>query len=194
MNTEATSTVESQLTGERTTGTRRGTLAALLAGSALGLAAMSGASQAEAAKGKKGKNGKHGKQKHKGGNGGKRSRSSKGNKGGSAAGDALPSVRYVSRTTTFTDNGVGTASATCPDGYLPIGAGISSSIPDPVILSSLPQLDRNAWELELDGVEPQDQATVTAICLAASDDTTAEDAAQRAAHRKRGKHGRKTSK
>jgi hypothetical protein len=178
VNTEATSTVEPQPTGEKATGTRRGTLAAFLAGSALGLAAMSGAPQAEAAKGKKGKKGKK----------------NKGGKDGETEGNGLPSVRYVYKSTTFTDSGVGTASATCPSGYLPIGAGIWSSITEPVILSSLPLLNSNSWEFELDGVQPQREATVIAICLAASDDTTVEDTEHRTTHRKRGERGRKKSK
>ena len=157
---------------EPSTSNRRGTLAALFAGSALGLAALGGPSPVKAAKGKKRKK-------------------NKGSKGGSQLGSSLPSVRYVYKTTTFANSGVVTASATCPSGYLPIGAGIWSSIPEPVILSSSPQLESNSWEFELDGAEPQQQATVTAICLAASDDTTVEDTEHRSARRKKGKRGRR---
>lgn len=178
MSIEATSTGETQPTGEPASGTRRGTLAALLAGSALGLAALGNTQPVHAAKGKKGK-------KHKGNNG-KMSKQTVGN--------PLPSVRYVYETTTFTNSGIGTASATCPSGYLPIGAGISSSISEPVILSSLPQLESNSWEFELDGVQDRHQATVTAICLAASDDTTVEDTEHRTTHRQKGKRGRKNRK
>lgn len=160
---------------KRATGNRRGTLAALLAGSALGLAAMGGPSPVQAAKGKKGKKGKR----------------DKGSNGGPSVGSSLPSVRFVYKTTTFDSSGVVTASATCPKGYLPIGAGLSSSITEPVILSSLPQLESNSWEFELDGAQAQHQATVTAVCLAASDDTTVEDTEHRSTRRKKGKRGRK---
>lgn len=146
---------------------------------------MSGAPQADAAKGKKGKKGK---KKNKSG------KDNNGNSGRQTVGSTLPSVRYVYKTTTFENGGVVTASATCPDGYLPIGAGIWSSIFDPVILTSLPQLESNSWEFELDGAQPKHQATVTAICLAASDDTTVEDTEHRSTHRKRGKRGRKNKK
>jgi hypothetical protein len=181
VNSEATPAVEAQPTGEWATGTRRGTLAALLAGSAIGLAALGTAPSVQAAKGKKGKKGK----KNKG------SKDNNGKKSEQTVGNTLPSVRYVYKTTTFTEDGIGTASATCPSGYLPIGAGIWSSISEPVILASLPQLESNSWEFELDGVQPQHQATITAICLAASDDTTVEDTEHRSAHRKRGKRGRR---
>jgi hypothetical protein len=157
---------------ERVTGNRRGALAALVAGSALGLAAMGGTSPVQAAKGKKGKK-------------------NKGSNNNPTLGSSLPSVRYVYTTTTFESGGVVTASAACPSGYLPIGAGIWSSIFEPVILSSLPQLESNSWEFELDGAQPQHQATVTAICLAASDDTTLEDTEHRTTRRKKGKRGRK---
>lgn len=180
MSVEETFPVELTSPTVPASGTRRGTLAALLAGSALGLAALSGASQAEAAKGKKGKKGKN-------------KKGTKGSKGSSNVGGTLPSVRYVYQTTTFDNGGVGKASATCPDGYLPIGAGIWSSIPEPVILTSIPQLESNSWEFELDGVEPHLQATVTAICLAATDDTTVDDTEHRSTHHKRGKRGRKKS-
>jgi len=157
---------------EHVTGHRRGALAALLAGSALGLAAMGQAPSVAAAKGKKNKK-------------------NKGSKGGSTVGSSLPSVRFVYKTTTFNDSGVVTASATCPSGYLPVSAGIWSSIVEPVILSSIPQLESNSWEFELNGAEPQQQATVTAVCLAASDDTTVEDTEHRSARRKKDKRGRR---
>ncbi len=184
MNSEASTTLETLQTGARATGTRRGTLAALLAGSALGLATLGTTPSVQAAKGKKGKKSK----KH------KDNTSNKDNTSGAGVGNTLPSVRYVYKTTTFTDDGIGTASATCPSGYLPIGAGIWSSISNPVILSSLPQLESNSWEFELEGVQPQHQATVTAICLAASDDTTVDDTEHRSTHRKKGKRGRKNKK
>lgn len=187
MISDATTTHETPSANAPATGTRRGTLAALLAGSALGLTALGHTPAARAAKEKKGK-------KHRGGKDRKSSKGekgNKGNKGGGNAGAALPSIRYVYKTTTFHDSGIGTAAATCPVGYLPVGAGISSSIPDPFILSSLPHLERNSWEFELDGVEPQLQATVTAICLAATDDTTVDDTENRSALHRRSKRGRK---
>lgn len=120
----------------------------------------------------------------------KKHKDGKEKKGDVNAGGALPSVRYVSRTT-FKIGGVVKASATRPDLYLPIGAGIWSSIVDPVSLSSIPQRENNSWEFELDGTQPQHQATVTAICLAASDDTSVEGAKHRTT---RGKRGHKKAK
>ena len=158
---------------EPVTGSRRGTLAALVAGSALGFAAIGGASPVQAARGKKGKK-------------------NKSKNSGPNLGNSLPSVRYVYKTTTFDNGGVVSASATCPSGYLPIGAGIWSSIPEPVILTSTPKLESNSWLFELDGAQPQLQATVTAICLAADDDTTLEDTEHRTAHRNKDKRKRKS--
>ena len=174
MRAEETITKASESGTEQVTGNRRGALAALLAGSALGIAALGTAPSVASAKGKKGNKGK----KSKGG-------------GGSNAGSTLPSVRYAYKTTTFDSSGVVTASATCPNGYLPIGGGIWSSITNPVILSSLPELESNSWQFELDGAQPQHQATITAICLAASDDTTVEDTEHRSARRKKSQRGRK---
>ncbi|MCA9881146.1 MAG: hypothetical protein KC442_25280 [Thermomicrobiales bacterium] len=155
------------------TGSRRGALAALMAGSALGLAALGAAPQAAAAKGKKSK------------------KKSKGSKSGTTVGGSLPSVRYAYNTTTFSNDGVVTASAACPSGYLPIGAGFWGSIPDPVILTSIPQLENNTWEFEFDGAQTGHQMTVVAICLAASDDTTVEDTEHRSARRKKSKRARR---
>lgn len=174
VNADATPTSDMQQTGERATGTRRGTLAALLAGSALGLAAMSGTPQVEAAKGKKGKKGK----KNKGGKGGK----------GKGVGDALPSVRMVETTTVFDGDGVANALSKCPDDYVPINGGFFSSVPNPVLLTSTPRLDENAWLIEIDGAQQDHQITVTAVCLAA---TVVVD---EAAESRRGKRGRRNRK
>ncbi len=172
MSIAETATSETLSAGERATGSRRGTLAALLTGSAMGLAAMASPSPAQAAKGKKGKK-------------------NKGSKDSATAGGSLPSVRYVYKTTTFTSSGVVTASASCPSGYLPIGAGFWGSIPEPVVLTSLPQLESNSWEFEFDGAQKDEQMTITVICLAATDDTTVEDTEHRSARHRKGKRGRK---
>jgi hypothetical protein len=176
MNTEATSTVETHPIGEQATGSRRGTLAALLAGSALGLAAMSGAPQAEAARGK---NGKKGKKKNKGGKGGKR-----GNGNGNGVGDALPSVHMVETTTVFDGDGVADAISKCPDDYVPINGGFFTSVSNPVLQSSVPRLDENAWLIEIDGAQQGHQITVTAVCLAA---TVVVDQAERSNRNRRGR-------
>src|SRR3954465_6665138 len=122
---------EDTMTPEGTPGAsnRRGALAALIAGSALGLAGLSGASTPAAAKTKKkqrGKNGNGGK--GKGGNGGHGRGKGHGGDGGNGhgnggVGDSLPSVRFVATTTTFTNGSVVSASSKCPNGYLPISAG-----------------------------------------------------------------------
>jgi hypothetical protein len=49
----------------------------------------------------------------------------------------------------------------------------------------LPQLESCSWEFELDGAQPKHQATVSAICLAASDDTTLDDSEHRSTRRKK---------
>lgn len=149
-------------------GSRRGALAALLAGSALGLAAL-GAPATDAAKN------------------GKNKKSNKGSKGSTAA--PLPSVRYVYKTTTFTNSGVVNANAVCPSGYIPIGGGFYNSIPNPVLLTNMARLDTNDWYCEFDGAHNQEEATIIAICLAASDDTTIEDTEHKSArHKGHGKH------
>lgn len=158
-----------------TTGNRRGALAALVAGSALGLAALGGAPPAEAAKGKnkKGKKGKNS------------------TKGRTTVGAALPSVRYAYKTTVFDTEGVATATSPCPAGYVPLNGGFSSSLTAPVLLTSTPRLDLNAWLIEVNGAQMGHQITVVAVCLAASDDTTVEDTEHRSARHKRRKQARR---
>ena len=51
-----------------------------------------------------------------------------------------------------------------------------SSVPNQQRLTSTPRLAENDWEIELDGTMNNEQMTVTVICLAASDDTTAANA------------------
>lgn len=172
MTTAEPTTPETNRPLPHVSGNRRNTVAALLASSALGLAALAGNSPAQAARGKKGKK-------------------NKGSSGGTKVGDTLPSVRFVYKTTTFDNGGVVTASAPCPGGYLPIGGGFWGSIPEPVTLSSLPQLENNSWEFEFDGAEAHQQMTITAICLAATDDTTVEDTEHRSARHRKGKRSRK---
>ena len=146
-------------------GSRREALAAMLTGSALGIAALREAPPRVAAKGKKGK--KKRSQKHR--NGGK------GNGGKGNVGDGSPSVRFVETTTTFDSEGVVSAFSKCPDGYLPIGGGFFSSIENPTLYTSTPRLIENDWEIETGGAQTGHEITVTAICLAASDDTKDED-------------------
>jgi hypothetical protein len=190
---------EDTMTPEGTPGAsnRRGALAALLAGSALGLAALSGApSPAQAAKSKKQQRGKNGNRKRKNGNGGK-GNGGKGNGGnsgngnGGGQGSSLPSVRFVETTTTFTIDGVVSASSKCPNGYLPISAGFFNSVPKPILLTSTPRLAQNDWEIEIDGASSGQQMTVTVVCLAASDDTTAADSQDSSSSRRSQKRSRK---
>jgi hypothetical protein len=121
---------------------------------------------------------------------GKKGKKKKG-KGGGNAGASTPSVRYVYKTTTFDSAGFVTASSECPEGYVPINAGLTDSFTNSVIVSSFPRLTDNSWVFELDGARVGHQATVIAVCLAASDDTTVEDTEHRAARRRRGKRGRR---
>lgn len=193
---------EDTMTPESTPGAtnRRGALAALLAGSALGLAGLSGASTPAAAKSKKkqrGKNGNGGK--GKGGNGGN-GRGGKGHggngnggngNGNGGVGDSLPSVRFVETTTTFTNDGVVSAFSKCPNGYLPISAGFFNSVPNPVLLTSTPRLAENDWEIEIGNASSGQQMTVTVVCLAASDDTTDADSQENAGNRKTRRRSRK---
>jgi hypothetical protein len=206
MNTDATPTAEIQPPVEHATGTRRGTLAALLAGSALGLAALRGAPEAEAAKGNKGKKGKNGKNKGnnggKGNNGNHRNHGSSGNNGnngskgdngnnggnGNHAGDPLPSVRMVETTTVFDGDGIADAISKCPDGYVPINGGFFSSAPNPVLLTSTPRLDENAWLIEINGAQSGREITVTAVCLAG---TVVVDKSASAKKGQRGRSGKK---
>lgn len=153
------------------TGGRREALAALLAGSALGLATIGAPSTAAKGKGKK-------KRKNRGQNGnGNNNGSGNGGAGGNAnvnlgngnnVGGTLPSVRMVETTTLFDGDGVFDAISKCPDGYVPINGGFFSSVPNPVLLTSVPRLDENAWLIEIDGAQQGHQITVTAICLAAT--------------------------
>jgi hypothetical protein len=181
-------------------GSRRGALAALLAGSALGLSVLAGASSpAGAAKSKKkqrGKNGGGGK--GKGGNGGHghggkghNGNGGNGNGNGGGVGNSLPSVRFVTTTTTFTNDGVAAAFSKCPSGYLPISGGFFTSAPLPQLLTSTPRLAENDWEIEINGANNGGQITVTAVCLSASDDTTAADAKDSAGTRRTRKRSRK---
>ncbi|MFT4039501.1 MAG: hypothetical protein QM692_15040 [Thermomicrobiales bacterium] len=178
--TEMPNTLE---TDAGTGSSRRGALAAILAGSALGLAAL-GAPGTEAAK----NNNKN-----------KNKKSNKGSKASTAA--PLPSVRYVYKTTTFTNSGVVNANAVCPSGYIPIGGGFFNSIPSPALLTNMARLETNDWYCEFDGASAQQQATIIAMCLAASDDTTIEDTEHKSArHKGHGKgkskkrHGKKNRK
>ena len=180
---------------------RRGALAALLAGSALGLAGLSGASTPAAAKTRKKQGGKNGNRKGKGGkggkgnggngNGGNGSNGNGGNGNGGGQGSSLPSVRFVETTTTFTNDGVVSAFSKCPNGYLPISAGFFNSVPNPVLLTSTPRLAQNDWEIEIDNASSGQQMTVTVICLAASDDTTDADSQDSAGNRRTRKRSRK---
>lgn len=161
-------------------GTRRDTLAALLASSALGLAALSGASPAEAAKRHEGKH-RHKSNKKNNAKGGKK------NGGKGNVGDALPSVRMVETTTVFESEDIVDAISKCPEGYVPINGGFFSSVPSPVLLTSTPRLDENAWLIEIDGAQEGHQMTVVAVCLAA---TVVVDEAERS---NKGRRGRKKS-
>lgn len=182
MSVDETILVEVQPANASASGTRRGTLAALLAGSAFGFAALSGASHADAARRHKGKHGhKHNKKnKAKGG---------KKNGGKGNVGDDFPSVRLVETTTVFDGSGVFDAISKCPEGYVPINGGFFSSITDPQLLTSVPRLDDNAWLIEINGAQQGHQITVTAVCLAA---TVVVDEAERL--NQRDKRGRKKSK
>jgi hypothetical protein len=164
------------------TESRRGALATMLAGTALGMSSLGAVlSQDAEAKGKKKKD------KRKDRNGGKGKGKGNGGKGGAGNG-SLPSIRFVQSSTTFDSGDIGTASSTCPEGYLPISAGYFSSIPNPVLLTSMPRLDKNDWLLEIDGVSKDEELTVIAVCLAATDDTQDEDT--EAESRGRGKRNR----
>src|SRR5262245_1438620 len=197
MTNEDRPTPEHALSG----GSRRGALAAFLAGSALGLSALAGSSSpAQAANARK-------KQRHKQGNGanakggnghggnghggkGKGGKGGSGN-GGGGVGDSLPSVRFVATTTTFTNSGVASGFSKCPAGYLPISGGFFTSAPEPQLITSTPRLAENDWEIEIDGANDGGQITVTVVCLAASDDTTAADAKDSTGKRRTRKQSRK---
>ena len=194
---------EDTITPESTSGAsnRRGALAALLAGSALGLAALGRHSPRPMRKRRKNNGGKKarvvtataeteakGERNGGKGNGGNGGNGGDGNGGGQ--GSSLPSVRFVETTTTFTNSGVVSAFSKCPDGYLPISAGFFSSAPVPQLLTSTPRLAENDWEIEIAGANNSEQITVTVICLAANDDTTAADAKDSAGNRRTRKRSR----
>ena len=156
-------------------GSRREALAALLAGSALGLAAIGTPTTTAKGKGKKRKKRRQGDSNDNGNTGGNSNGSGNGGAGGGAnvnlgnnVGNSLPSVQIVETETVFDGEGVFDAISKCPDGYVPINGGFFSSVSNPQLLTSVPRLDENAWLIEINGAEAGHQITVAAICLAAT--------------------------
>lgn len=157
-------------------GTRRGALAAMLAGSALGLGALgSMVSESADAKRKKKRKRKNGK-----------ARSS----GNNRANGSLPSIQYVSEEFTADDTSVFTGFALCPSGYLPIGGGFVDAFPGAVLLSSIPVPGEREWLIEVDGAVDGDTMTVMAVCLRANDDSPEEEKKKRS-RRKNGQGKKK---
>lgn len=161
-------------------GNRREALAALLASSALGLTTLGSPSTAARGNGngkkrRKRKNRGQDDANNNGNNSGNSNGSGNGGAGGGAnvtlgnnVGDTLPSVRMVETTTVFDGDGIFDAISKCPESYVPINGGFFTSVPEPILLTSVPRLDENAWLIEIDGAEQGHQITVTAICLAAT--------------------------
>lgn len=165
-----------------TPGTRRGALATLLGGVALGLGAATGASSgADARKGKKQRRSARRREKRKGKS-----------KGGKGVGAALPSVQYAERTETADENGVWSTTVQCPEGYLPISAGFYTAVPNPNIIGWTPQPATRSWQIEINGAVEHDEFTAIAVCVAASDDTSDDDVARDRNRRKKGGNRKKT--
>jgi hypothetical protein len=165
------------------TDTRRGALATMLAGSALGLAALSNASTqgADAKKNGKGKGkGKKNRDRNKNGKNGKAKSESENSGNGS-----LPSIQYVSEENTISADGVFSGFVRCPQGYLPIGGGFDSTLDDALLLASAPGPGDREWTVEIDNAVDGETLTVFAVCLEAKDDTPDDESDDKSRGRKR---------
>jgi hypothetical protein len=163
------------------TESRRGALATMLAGSALGLAALTNASTqgADAKKNGKGK-GKGKKNRDK--NGKNRKAKSDGNNSGNGS---LPSIQYASEENAIDTDGVFSGFVRCPQGYLPISGGFDSTLDNPVLLASAPGPGDREWTVEIDNAVDGETLTVFAICLEANDDTPEDESDDKSRGRKR---------
>ncbi len=163
---------------------RRGALATMLAGSALGHAALSNASTQSADAKKNGKG--RGK--------GKKNRDNKDNNGKNGKGrsenntsgnGSLPSIQYISEENAIDSDGVFSGFVRCPQGYLPIGGGFDSTLDGPVLLSSAPGPGDREWTVEIENAVDGETLTVFAVCLEANDDTPEDESDERSRGRKR---------
>lgn len=163
---------------------RRGALATMLAGSALGLAALTNAStqSADAKKNGKGKGKGKKNRDNKDNNGKNRKGRSENNVSGNGS---LPSVQYVSEENAIDTNGVFSGFVRCPQGYLPMGGGFDSTLNEPVLLSSAPGPGDREWTVEIDNAVDGETLTVFAVCLEANDDTPEDESDERSRGRKR---------
>jgi hypothetical protein len=131
-------------------GTRRGALATLLGGSALGLAAIGLPTAGHATK--KAKRRRNQKQRRNGSNVGE--------------GDSpQPTIRYVYHDQEATNGGIFEGFAECPSGYIPIGWGVDSAFSSQQIMTSVPQPEENRWSVQVNGAVQGDRFTVIAVCL-----------------------------
>jgi hypothetical protein len=170
MNTRELSTADDSTVSS----TRRGALAALLAGAALGLSPIASPTGfgAEAKRNKSRKKNRNGKNRNKGngknrnnGNGnGRRARRASVNRA------QRSNVTFVSNSTPIQRTGLVTGTASCPDGFMPVNGGFVASDANVTgLVGSAPVDADRSWSIQVnvDSHGANGSLDVTAICLEA---------------------------